>query len=113
MTPKDRVQELCDSKGISIYALEKELGLGQHTIRKWDKAKPNSDKLEMVASYFGVSTDYLLTGNTEDPDDETIRIAEELRRSPGRRMLFHSTRDFDEEEMMSIAKLIDSFKGKN
>ena len=102
MTPKDRVQELCDSKGISIYALEKELGLGQHTIRKWDKAKPN----------FGVSTDYLLTGNTEDPDDETIRIAEELRRSPGRRMLFHSTRDFDEEEMMNIAKLIDSFKGE-
>ena len=109
LTVKDLIQQLCDEKGISIYALEKDLGFGHHTIRNWDTARPNSEKLEKVAQFFNVTTDYLLG---KEADDETMRIAEELRNSPGKRMLFDSVRDYDEIEIQKVAEFIEMLKGK-
>ena len=63
MTLKDRVKLLAQERGISLPALESELGFGNSTIVKWDKSTPNADKLNAVAQYFGVTMDYLLNGN--------------------------------------------------
>ena len=62
MTLKDRVKELAKKRGISLPALEAELGFGNSTIVKWDKSTPNAEKLNAVAQYFGVTMDYLLNG---------------------------------------------------
>lgn len=62
MTLKDRVKNLAQERGISLPALEAELGFGNSTIVKWDKSTPNADKLNAVAKYFGVSMDFLLNG---------------------------------------------------
>jgi transcriptional regulator with XRE-family HTH domain len=56
----DNIRELCASKGISLSALEKELGFGNSTISKWAKCSPTVEKLAMVANYFGVTVDDLL-----------------------------------------------------
>jgi transcriptional regulator with XRE-family HTH domain len=56
----EQVQKLCDSKGINIANLQKELGFSNGTIYRWDKSLPSVDKLQKVADYFNVSTDYLL-----------------------------------------------------
>lgn len=66
MTLKDRVKELAKNRGISLPALEAELGFGNSTIVKWDKSIPNAEKLNAVAQYFGVTMDYLLNGTRED-----------------------------------------------
>lgn len=66
MTLKDRVKKLANERGISLPALEAELGFGNSTIVKWDKSVPNAEKLNSVAKYFGVSMDYLLNGVDED-----------------------------------------------
>lgn len=66
MTLKGRIKELANQKGISLPALESELGFGNSTIVKWDKSTPNAEKLNAVAKYFGVSMDYLLNGVDED-----------------------------------------------
>ena len=68
MTLKERVRALARSNNISLPALEETLGFGAGTISKWDRSTPNADKLNAVAKYFGVSMDYLLTGE----DDRTI-----------------------------------------
>lgn len=60
---KDRIVELARKKGISLPALESELGFGNSTIVKWDKSTPNAEKLNAVAQYFGVTMDYLLNGS--------------------------------------------------
>ncbi|WP_102706981.1 helix-turn-helix domain-containing protein [Terribacillus saccharophilus] len=60
MTPFDRVKELCNQHGINIVQLEEKVGFGRNSIYSWKKNKPSSDKLEKVADYFNVSTDYLL-----------------------------------------------------
>ena len=65
MTLKDRVKALAQERGISLPALESELGFGNSTIVKWDKSTPNADKLNAVAKYFNVTMDYLLNGDSE------------------------------------------------
>ncbi|ADZ82660.1 helix-turn-helix domain-containing protein [Cellulosilyticum lentocellum] len=60
MTIVDKIKSLCESKGTTMTALERELEFGKGVIRKWDSAAPNSDKLQKVADYFHVTTDYLL-----------------------------------------------------
>lgn len=69
MTLKDRIKELATAKGISLPALEAELGFGNSTIVKWDKSTPNAEKLNAVARYFDVSMDYLLNGTQANPNE--------------------------------------------
>ena len=73
MTLKDRVKKLAQERGISLPALEAELGFGNSTIVKWDKSTPNADKLNAVAKYFDVTMDYLLNGN----DDTSLTTRDE------------------------------------
>lgn len=57
---KERIRQLAKAKNLSLTKLEEELGFGNGTITKWDKASPNLDKLKKVADYFNVSIDYLI-----------------------------------------------------
>lgn len=82
MSLKDRIKSLANERGISLPALESELGFGNSTIVKWDKSTPNADKLNAVAKYFDVSMDYLMNGVDENgltPKD-TKDIAKDLDR---------------------------------
>lgn len=57
----ERIKSLCAKKGITIAKLESDLGFGNSSIKKWEKtSSPSIDKIVKVASYFDVSTDYLL-----------------------------------------------------
>mgnify|MGYP001046465760 CR=1 FL=1 len=56
----DRIQKLCEERGISISRLESDCGLGNSTIKKWKTTNPNVNKIKAVALYFGVTVDYLL-----------------------------------------------------
>lgn len=64
MSIYQRIKELAIEKKISIRELEKTLKFSNGAINKWEEKAP-SDKLEKVANYFNVSTDYLL-GRTEN-----------------------------------------------
>ena len=58
----ENVCDLCKKKGISIYKLEQETGLGNATIRGWQMSSPRTENLKRVADYFGVTIDELLKG---------------------------------------------------
>ena len=60
----EKIKELEAQKNTSIRKIEEHLGYGNGTIRRWNKNKPNYDKIQAVAKYFNVSVDYLL-GNEE------------------------------------------------
>lgn len=66
----EKILKLCKAKGISMTALEKELGFGRATISKWKNADPSAIKLKKVADYFGVSVDYLISGEEEEDRTE-------------------------------------------
>lgn len=63
----DRIRALCEEKGITINKLEKEADIGRGNVARWGKHRPNIDKVQRVADYFGVSADYILTGNENKP----------------------------------------------
>lgn len=66
MSTFDRVKELADKRRISIVEVEEAVGFSKNSMYSWKKNKPSADKLEAVADYFNVSTDYLL-GRTDNP----------------------------------------------
>lgn len=47
--------------------METECGLTVSSVNKWDDKRPSADKLKVVADYFGVSMEYLLTGIEKQP----------------------------------------------
>jgi transcriptional regulator with XRE-family HTH domain len=51
---------LCKKNGISIAKLEKEAGIGNGTIGRWEKSSPSVDNLKKVADHFGVTIDSLI-----------------------------------------------------
>lgn len=70
MTVFDRIKKLADKQGISVSKVATDLGFSENLFYQWKKSSPKSDRLEKVADYFGVSTDYLL-GRTDNPSIPT------------------------------------------
>lgn len=56
----EKIKEICKEKGITIKAVEKEAGLSNASIRKWNTSSPTVDKLQAVARVLGVKVDALL-----------------------------------------------------
>lgn len=54
----DRVKNICEERGVSIYKLEKECKFSSGSICKWKDSSPSAVNLKTVADYFGVSVDY-------------------------------------------------------
>jgi transcriptional regulator with XRE-family HTH domain len=60
MTLVEKIQAICDLKGITIYRLETDTHLTKGSIRRWDESSPSSDKLLKVAKHLNISMDSLL-----------------------------------------------------
>ena len=71
----ERILDLLEERGITAYKLTTDLGLGNGVVTQWKqgKQKPGTDAIIKIAKYFGVSTDYLLTGeDTETPNNNEL-----------------------------------------
>ncbi len=77
MTVFERIEVLRKDKGISQGRLEKELGFSNGSISKWKVSMPKPERLQKVADYFGVTMDYLMTGNDENIDNTTLTVKDE------------------------------------
>lgn len=55
-----KIEALCKERSISVSKLEKECGIGNGTIKGWEKSSPRLDTLKKVADYFGVTIEYFL-----------------------------------------------------
>lgn len=56
----DNVRALCESRGISVYKMEKDLGFSNASISKWNENEPGIRKVQKVADYLGVAIEVLL-----------------------------------------------------
>lgn len=57
----ENIKALCKEKGVNIRTLEKEAGIGNGVIRRWDTINPSFENIKRVADYFNVSIDSLLS----------------------------------------------------
>lgn len=73
----DVLRELRTNKGLTQSGLAQHLGVTQQAIGRWEKAltSPDYETLKRIASFFNVSTDYLLGNNpTNLPKPLPLRI---------------------------------------
>ena len=64
----DIFKALCDENNISPKRATTEIGLSNSLATKWKNtgATPSGDTLGRIATYFGVSADYLLSGDDKE-----------------------------------------------
>lgn len=70
MTIYTNIKYLADRKGITIKQLEKECNLSNGTIRRWDNQSPSVDRIYMIAQYFNVSIEDIITGNFDSINEK-------------------------------------------
>lgn len=62
------IKAICKERGISVSSLEKQAGLGNGAITKWDEASPTIDKLKPVAELLEMTIDALISEKAEEKE---------------------------------------------
>ena len=127
-----RVKELCQERGISVAQIEREAGIPEKSISKWDKNSPSFDKVLKVIDAFGISTEeFFQVGSdklrtvenalaqikkaspeTYDEirsswlDEETKELRNMLRESYGFRVLFGTSDGATDSDFLEAAAVI-------
>ncbi len=66
-------EQLLQKYGVTPYKVSKETGVSQSSLSDWKLGKitPKTSTLKKIADYFGVTVDYLMTGETSSDKKET------------------------------------------
>ena len=75
-------EKLCKEHGVTPYRVSKDTGIATATLSDWKtgKSQPKSDKMKILAAYFGVSQDYLETGEESPAAPGVEFVREECKR---------------------------------
>lgn len=66
----DRFKEICRAHGETPTGVGLKLGISKGTVAGWKKgSNPSVATAQKIADYFGVTTDYLLTGTKKEPPE--------------------------------------------
>lgn len=108
----EKIKELAQRRGISLAKLEESLGYSTNYFYTLKTKTPNSERLQEIADYFNVSTDYLL-GRTDNPriaSDETIGgyTSEDLRKMAENAKTFDG-KPLTEEDIDAIQNIIEIY----
>lgn len=63
-------EELCAKNGVTPYKVSKATGIATSTLSDWKtgKSTPKQDKMQLIADFFKVSVDFLMTGKDPNVD---------------------------------------------
>ena len=108
----EKIKELAKSRGISLAKLEESLGYSTNYFYTLKTKTPNSDRLQEIADYFNVSTDYLL-GRTDNPaiaKDDTIAgyTSDDLRKMAENAKTFDG-KPLTEDDIDAIQNIIEIY----
>lgn len=102
----ERIKELAKSRGITLGYLEEKLNLSRNSIYTIKNKKPSAERLQTIADYFNVSTDYLL-GRTDNPKLYTTPDGQEVDLSDLRnRVVLFDGKPLSDEDVYKIEQII-------
>lgn len=112
MTSVDRVKEICKERRIPISKLERECGFSNGYIRSLKEGKFPSDRLQVIASFLGVSVSYILNGEQDDSEgyyinDDARELAQFLLENPDYKVLFDASRKVKREDLQFVKEMIE------
>ena len=108
-TTFEKVRELARKKGLSLNQVEEKLGYSKNTLYSLKRQKVSSERLQQIADYFNVSTDYLL-GRTDNPHiakDGDASAPLDLRDIAAQSMLFDG-KPLTEEDIDFITAVLEA-----
>jgi transcriptional regulator with XRE-family HTH domain len=72
-----RIRELREARGLSASDLARSVGVTPTAVWNWEKngIKPRSDALAAISDALGVTTNYLLTGDSGNDDQSRRTVA--------------------------------------
>lgn len=113
-------EQLLQSYGITAYKFCKDTKISQSTISTWKKKGNliNGEMAKIIADYFGVSVDYLMTGEEKEGgekyylNDETAEMAQALFENRDLRVLFDAARDASPEDLKTTYDMLMALKRK-
>nr|DAE12770.1 MAG TPA: repressor protein [Siphoviridae sp. ctL053]DAE18900.1 MAG TPA: repressor protein [Siphoviridae sp. ctNPp8] len=104
------VKDLCEKQGISLNTLEEKLELGKNSLYGLKRNQPSAERLQQIADYFNVSTDYLL-GRTDNPNiagDSHVNEPDDIDKIIDHAMLFDG-KPLTDEDRRAIRGIISGY----
>lgn len=111
----ENFENLCKINNVKPSDVSKATGIHTATFTSWkqDKYTPKQDKLQLIAEYFNVSVDYLMTGKenvfVESQAEIDFALARQNERVKEYMLKFANLSDDKRNQIMS---LIDMFEDK-
>lgn len=108
----EKIKELAQKQRISLQKVAEDLGYSINYLYTLKEKTPKSDRLQEIADYFNVSTDYLL-GRTDNPSiakDDTIAgyTSDDLRKMAENAKTFDG-KPLTEEDIDAIQNIIEIY----
>ena len=113
-----RIKKERTKKALSQLELSKIIGVSQQTIGSWEvgRTAPDPEMITYLASFFGITTDYLLgstnirNANKEEEQDEVTELFETLHKRPEMKALFSASKHATKEDIERTIKIIEALK---
>ena len=113
-------EQLLQKFGVTTADVCKSTGIGQSTMSNW-KSRRNlisGKNAQLIADYFGVSVDYLMTGKEKEGgekyyiNDHTASIAQDIFENMELRLLFDAAKDAQPEDLRTVHQMLLALKRK-
>jgi transcriptional regulator with XRE-family HTH domain len=118
---KFRLRDLRRENNLTSRNLAKLLNVSQPTITRWENGlqEPSKKNVKKLASYFNVSSDYLL-GLTDEREpykkpmkfEEALKILENTKRNDDIFTITDNIKNLSDEQLHTIATIVESFTKK-
>jgi transcriptional regulator with XRE-family HTH domain len=112
-------EQLLQKYDVTSYKVAKEAGVTQTALSNWKtgKSTPTTKTLQRIADYFGVTIDYLMTGEEKENDkyyvnEETAEMAQTLFKNKPLRVLFDAAKDASPEDLKTTYDMLMALKKK-
>lgn len=117
MNSVERVKTICKERKIPISKVERDLGYANGYIGQLKKGVFPADRLQDIAEYLGVSSEYLLNGDEKEENkyyinEETAEMAQALFENRDLRVLFDAAKDASPDDLKTTYDMLMALKKK-
>jgi len=111
--------KLRDARGLKDADVAKGTGITKSTFSDWKSGRsiPKNEKMIKIADYFGVSVNYLMTGEEIGEEGyytnpETAEVAQKIFNNKELRLLFDTAQDAEPEDLEVVHNMLLALKRK-